>query len=120
MRPANDGLRFFLELGTLAAVAYWGWWEAHGVLRWALAVAAPGGVAVVWGRWLAPKSVRRVGDPRRLVLEILIFGSAVAALARVGDPIGAIVFAVLVGIHLTLTFVLGQRSVDYGRDVAGA
>jgi hypothetical protein len=33
LRAANDGLRFFLELSALAAVAYWGWSEHDGVLR---------------------------------------------------------------------------------------
>jgi hypothetical protein len=110
MRAANDALRFFLELGVLASVAYWGWWEAHGPLRWVLAVGAPLVVAVVWGRFMAPKSSRRVADPWRLVLELLIFGSAVAALARVGDTIGAIVLGVLVATHLALTFALDQRA----------
>jgi hypothetical protein len=109
MRAANDALRFLLELGVLAAVAYWGWWEAHGALRWVLAIGAPLVVAVTWGRFMAPKSPRRVRDPRRLILELLVFGSAVVALARVGDTVGAIVFGALVAAHLTLTFALGQR-----------
>ncbi len=109
MRAANDALRFFLELGMLAAVAYWGWWEAHGVLRWLLAFAAPALVIAVWGRFMAPKSSRRVRDPWRLVLEILLFGSAVAALARADDPVGAAVFGALVATHLALTFALAQR-----------
>jgi hypothetical protein len=110
VRSANDALRFFLELGMLAAVGYWAWWEAHGALRWVLAIAAPLAIAVVWGRFMAPKSNHRVRDPWRLALEIVLFGSAVAALARVGDTFGAIVFAVLVAVHLALTFVLDQRS----------
>lgn len=109
MRPANDALRFFLELGMLAAVAYWGWWEAHGVLRWVLVFAAPAVVIAVWGRFMAPKSSHRVRDPWRLALELLLFGSAVAALARADDPIGAIVFGALVATHLALSFVLAQR-----------
>jgi hypothetical protein len=35
---------------------------------------------------------------------------AVAALARVGDTIGALVFGVLVATHLALTFALDQRA----------
>ena len=41
MRPANDGLRFVLELCALAAVAYWGWSAHGGIWRWVLVVAAP-------------------------------------------------------------------------------
>ena len=109
MRQANDGFRFLLELGLLASVAYWAWWEG-GVWRWVLVVAAPLAVALVWGRFLAPKSRSRVADPWRLVFEFVLFGAGVGALARAGDGIGAIVFGVLVATHLALTFALGQRS----------
>jgi hypothetical protein len=111
LRPANDALRFFLELSALAAVAYWGWTEPDGALRWVLVVAAPLAVAAVWGRWMAPKSSARVGDPWRLIIELLVFGSAVAALARAGQPILAAVLAAASAIHLGLTFVLGQRAI---------
>ena len=109
MRPANDALRFFLELSALAAVAYWGWTEPHGALRWVLVVAAPLAVSVVWGRWMAPRSTKRVGDPWRLIIELLVFGSAGAALARADQPTLAVVLAAATAVHLALTFALGQR-----------
>jgi hypothetical protein len=74
-----------------------------------LAVAAPLAVAVVWGRWMAPRSPSRVGDPWSLVIELIVFGSAVAALARAGQPTLAAVLAGATGVHLALTFLLGQR-----------
>ena len=109
MRPANDGLRFLLELSTLAAVAYWGWSETGGAWRWVLVVAAPAAVALVWGQTVAPKARRRVGDPWRLVVELVVFGSGVAALVDADQRALAIVLAGAVAIHLALTFVLGQR-----------
>ena len=110
MRPANDALRFFLELSALAAVAYWGWTEPHGALRWVLVVAAPLAVSLVWGRWMAPRSTKRVGDPWRLIIELLVFGSAVAALARADQPTLAVVLTAATAVHLALTFALGQRT----------
>ena len=109
MRPANDGLRFLLELSALAAVAYWGWSEHGGVWRWVLVVAAPLAIAVVWGNTIAPKAKRRVHDPWRLVVELLVFGSAVAALLDADQPVLAIVLGSAVALHLALTFALGQR-----------
>lgn len=109
MRPANDGLRFFLELSALAAVAYWGWSEFGDPWRWVLVVAAPGAVALVWGRWMAPKSNHRVGDPWRFVIELLVFGSAVAALAAGEQTELAIILAGAAALHLGLTFPLDQR-----------
>jgi hypothetical protein len=109
LRPANDALRFFLELSALAAVAYWGWTEPDGALRWVLVVAAPLAVAAVWGRWMAPRSPKRVGDPWRLVIELLVFGSAAAALARAGQGTLAAILAGATAVHLGLTFLLDQR-----------
>jgi anti-sigma-K factor RskA len=111
MRPANDGLRFFLELSALAAVAYWGWSEHSGVWRWVLVVAAPAAVVLVWGRWMAPKSQTRVRDPWRLAIELLVFGGAALALWDADEPVLAIVLAAATLIHLGLTFAFDQRKV---------
>jgi hypothetical protein len=109
VRAANDALRFFLEFSALAAVAYWGWSEFGGALRWLLVVAAPLAVALVWGRWMAPKSSTRVGDPWRLVIELAVFGAAVVALLDADQPVLAVVMAGATAAHLALTFLLGQR-----------
>ena len=109
MRAANDGLRFSLELSALAAVAYWGWSEHGGVWRWVLVVAAPLAVAALWGKTIAPKAKRRVRDPWRLVVELVVFGGAVAALLDADQPVLASVLGSAVAVHLALTLVLGQR-----------
>ena len=109
MRPGNDGLRFLLELSALAAVAYWGWSEFGDPWRWLLVVAAPAAVALVWGRWMAPKSQARVADPWRLGIELLVFGGAVAGLLDADQAVSAIVLATATLLHLALTFALGQR-----------
>jgi hypothetical protein len=110
MRSANDAARFALELCLLAAVAYGGWSIADGVLGWLLAVAAPAAVAIVWGVFVSPKAPRRVStEPWRLLLEIVLFGCGVAALAIAGAEWLAAAFAVAVAVHLALTFVLAQR-----------
>ena len=111
MRPANDGLRFLLELGLLAAVAYWGWSEGDGWWRWVLVVLTPLAVAASWGKYLAPKSDARVSDPWRLLAEVVLFGAGTGALIRAGAPVWGAVFGGLVALHLALTFPLGQRSV---------
>ena len=108
MRAANDALRFFLELSALAAVAYWGWNEG-GTARWILVVAAPLVVALVWGRWMAPRSNHRVPDPWRLVIEVVVFGSAVVALAAADQPELAVILAGASAVHIGLTFPLAQR-----------
>jgi hypothetical protein len=115
LRAANDGLRFCLELSALAAVAYWGWSEHDGVLRWVLVVAAPLAIVLVWGRWIAPKAKHPAADPGRIGIEVLVFGSAAAALFDADEPVQAAILAAAAVLHLALTFPLGQR-----RSVAAA
>jgi hypothetical protein len=109
MRVANDGFRFLLELGLLASLAYWGWSEDGSLMRWILALGAPLLAAAVWGRFLAPRSPRRLRDPGRLLAEVILFGSAAGALVGAGRETWGVVFAGLVALHLVLTFLLDQR-----------
>jgi Protein of unknown function (DUF2568) len=106
VRAGNDGLRFVLELCALTALGYWG----YGV-SYALMVLAPVAAAVLWGAFVAPKARWHPGDPWRLLLELAVFGSGVAALAATGKGMLAVVFGAAVALHLALTFPLGQRSV---------
>jgi hypothetical protein len=105
----NDGLRFLLELAVLASLAYWGVSEHGGLAQWVLGLGAPAAAAVVWGAFVAPKAAHPATDPLRLLLELAVFGSGVAALAAADKPGLALVFAALALVHLALTFALGQR-----------
>jgi Protein of unknown function (DUF2568) len=109
MGYANDGLRFLLELGALAALAYWGFEEFGGVLQWVIGLGAPLVAAAVWGRFMAPRALRPTVDPMRLLIEIAVFGAGVAALFAAGATAIAVVIGVLAAVHLALTFALGQR-----------
>ncbi len=89
---ALAGVRFLAELGLLAALAFSG--AALGqtpMWSWALAVALPAVAAAVWGRWVAPRAARRLSDPARLGVEVILFGAAAAALAGAVRGAGATV-----------------------------
>ena len=109
MRAANDALRFFLELGALASLGYWGWQATSGPSHWALMLAAPAVAALVWGLFVSPKARVPVEDPWRLALEVLFFGSATAALLGADQALLAVIFGAAVIVHLASTFALGQR-----------
>ena len=109
MRYANDGVRFLLELAALASLAYWGFAEYGGAVQWLLGIGTPLLAAVVWGAFVAPKASHPTIDPVRLVLEVAVFGSGVVALWAADGGTLAVVFGVLVAVHLALTFALGQR-----------
>ncbi len=107
--PANDALRFMLEVSGLAALAYWGFHSAGGAPQWLLGLGAPLAMAVAWGLFMSPKAPVRLKDPGRLLAELAIFGAACAALAAAGRHQLATVLAVTAAVHLVLTFPLDQR-----------
>jgi uncharacterized membrane protein YfcA len=87
MKATALGLRFACELMALAAFLWWGW----PLVGLAIAVA----VGVFWGAFIGPKSARRLPDPWRFGSELVIFAGATAAFAAVGQPVLAVVFAVV-------------------------
>jgi hypothetical protein len=106
LKPLNLGLRFVLELCMLVALGIWGFSE-----NFVLGVAAPLAAAVVWGLWIAPKAIRRLNDPIRLAVELLLFGAAGAALAAAGHAVAAVVFLALVALSEVLMLAWRQRDI---------
>ena len=57
----------------------------------------------------APKARHPLVDPMRVVLELILFGAAGVALATAGQTLLAVILLLAAGIHLVLTFAIGQR-----------
>src|SRR6476620_6675314 len=73
-RALNLGARFLLELCAVAAAAEWGWHTGGGGAAGALLGLVGGGLVVgVWGAVIAARAKRRLPDPQRLVIELMIF-----------------------------------------------
>jgi hypothetical protein len=86
MRNATEAIRFVLELALLAALAYAGGTVGSAVwVQIVLAIATPCAVAAVWGAWVAPKAARRLADPARLALEVVLFLAGGCALVAAGQ-----------------------------------
>ena len=62
----------------------------------------------VWGPFVAPKASRRLEDPGRLVVEVVVFGAGALALLAGELPLVALLAAPTM-ISLTLMFSFGQR-----------
>jgi hypothetical protein len=107
---ANLALRFVCELTALIALAWWGFslGSVGGVLvGLAVAVAAAG----LWGAFIAPRARRRLADPARFALELVVFGAATAALVAVDHAVLAVVFAVCAVVTAALTRVWPEPQV---------
>lgn len=98
-------VRFVLELAALGALAYWGFRNGAGLpMKLLLGIGAPLAAAVVWGTFISPKASVPVAVPVRILLELIIFGSAAAALFAAGRSMLAVVFLILVLIDTVLIY----------------
>ena len=89
-------LAFASELAMLVLLFLAGWRLAGGGVAGALvglllAVAAGG----VWAVWLAPTSSRRLADPGRLILQLVLFVCVGAVLTVAGWAFLGVAFAVV-------------------------
>lgn len=105
LKGLNLALTFFLELAMLIALGYWGFTQSGLILG----IGAPLLAAVIWGLWMAPKSTRRLTGVRYLLLKFILFGAAAQALVAAGQPVWAVVFAVVALLNQILLIVWDQR-----------
>jgi hypothetical protein len=82
-------LRFLSEVAALVGLALWGFGA-----MWYLGILVPVAGAAIWGRWMAPRSAHRLGDPQRLAAEVVFFAIAAAALAVAVSPAVGIAYGV--------------------------
>lgn len=109
LKLANLGLAFALELGVLAALAYWGIRTGDGLgMKIVLGVGAPLLAAVLWGLFMAPQAPWAVPEPAHLVLTLVFFAVAIAGLASAGQPGLGGVFAAAVVLNQILAILWRQ------------
>jgi len=106
IKGANLLLRFLLELCALGAVGYWGFRIGGGLAaKIRLGIGVP---LVVWAIFVSPQAPVRLALPLSLLLQVLVFGLAAAALVATGHRTPAWVFVALVVINALLMYVWGQ------------
>lgn len=109
--PANLAVRFLLEIAALACLAYWGWTQHTGILRYLLAIGLPLLASILWGTFAVPGDRSRSGEAPvpvpgilRLVLELALFGSAAWCLADAGQAFWANIFSLVVLVHYAVSY----------------
>ena len=95
-KTAVLAIRFITELALLVVLVILGLNSGTAIAgRVALAVACPVVAAVIWGMAIAPRARRRLPDPPRLAVEVVLFGAAAVGLGIEGSVVGAVIFAVV-------------------------
>ncbi|MEV4295765.1 YrdB family protein [Microbispora rosea] len=88
---------FFLELGVLVALAYWGFTrEGNVLMKILLGLGGPAVFATLWGLFMAGgKAPHQLHGIARAAFEVVWFGAGAAALAASGLVTAGVVFAVV-------------------------
>lgn len=105
----NLSVRFILELCALASLGYWGFRSGNGwIAKAALGLGIPILTAVIWGLFVAPNAAMEAIEPIRLMIELIVFGLAVAALYYAGQSKLSAVFLAVFLLNRILMFVWKQ------------
>jgi hypothetical protein len=83
------------ELALLAGVGWLGALLGGGRLSVLLAVVGVVAVATLWGLLMAPRSSRRLRDPARLLVELVLFLGTGISLALLGHPVPGVIGTVV-------------------------
>jgi len=106
IHPLNLAVRCVLEMVALVVLAWWGW-HVSGVI---LALLLPLLGAVLWGVFRVPGDSSSSGGapvavpgPVRLLLEVALFGAAVAMLAGTGHTRAAWILGAVLVVHYAVS-----------------
>jgi len=110
MRSLNLVFRFILELVVLVALLLWGFRSSADLLvQLVLGLGAVAVAIAVWGTFVSPKAPRRLEDPARVALEIVVFGAGTLAFVAADALVLGLLLALSAAISLALMFAWGQR-----------
>jgi hypothetical protein len=100
---------FCCELAMLVVLGIAGWGlGSGGLMGIAFTIFYPALGVLIWSIWVAPRSGRRLPDPLRLLVQLVLFAATGALSAAAGHPILGIVFAVIAcGVFVATRFTGG-------------
>ena len=109
IKGANLAMRFVLELCALGALGYWGFRTGGGLLtKFGFGIGAPLIAAVVWGTFLSPQAPVKLPGLVILILQVAVFGLAVAGLVAISHRTLALVFGAAVVVNAILMYMWEQ------------
>lgn len=109
--PINLAIRFALEVVAIVSYGIWGYGLTDAWPRILLAVLLPLMFAVLWGVFAVPNDPSRSGKtviqtpgPIRLILELVLFGSAAWMMLDLDHFLIALIFGLTVTIHYIISY----------------
>lgn len=109
VKSINLLVRFLIELCALGALGYWGFHSENVIfIKSVYGIGAPMLAAVIWGMFVAPRASVEVPGWLRLLIEIVVLGSAALALYFANLPTLCFIYTVVVTINRILLTVWDQ------------
>ena len=109
VKQANLALALLLELGVLAALAYWGFATGATILlKIALGIGTPAAAILIWAIWGAPRSGHRLQGRAYWLLRITFDAAGAIALFVAGQHILGVVFALIAALNCILAYAWKQ------------
>ena len=106
----NLAVRLIVELLGVVFVGYWGLTASDDTaIGIVLGVGAVVAFAVVWGLFLAPTASRGLTKRQKDVIGTIVLLVAAVALALAGQPLAALVYAIVVLVNAAVLWLLGDR-----------
>lgn len=112
VKQANLFLALLLELGVLAALAYWGFVTGATLsVKIALCIGAPLVAIILWAIWGAPRSQRRLQGIAYWLLRIVFDAVGALALFAANQHTWSILFALVAALNCIWGYVWKQDTV---------
>ena len=109
LKRINVALRALMELGIVVGIGYWGFVTGETtIMKILLGILLPVLVFAFWG-FVDFHQAGRLGEPLRLIQELVISGLAALALYLAGQPLLGLALALLSILHHALIYLLGGR-----------
>jgi hypothetical protein len=90
-----DVLRFVIELFAFVSLAVWGFIAWPFPWNIVVGIAAPALAIVLWALFRSPKAVVRIDTFGKAIVEIIVMTAAAFAWWDLGQPVVAVVFALV-------------------------
>jgi hypothetical protein len=112
MAIANLAFRFFVELGGVVALGYWGYQALDGSGSIVLAIGASLALIAIWAVVLARNADNGLSQPQRDLIGTGLLLASAAALFAAGQPVAAVVFAAVVVVNWILLIAFGPAAIE--------
>ncbi|MFD2368726.1 YrdB family protein [Brevibacillus sp. GCM10020057] len=103
-------LVFLSEIAAIIAYGFWGFRYPSSIwIKWVLGIGLPVVVIVVWGLFLSPKASVEIPQALRIVMKVMVFGFAAAALYSAGRPRMSLLFGLCVLVSHGMDYLLAEK-----------